>query len=138
MGRETGAGPDIDRTLAAIPRGAFTIALAHNPALFPALARHAVPLTLSGHTHYGQVSVPRLRWSVASMFLQYAMGTHRLGGSLLYISPGTNYWGIPVRLGALHEVTVVTLRRARDGQREPAIVVAGAVSPVRAAASASR
>ena len=55
------------------------------------------------------------------MFLQYAMGAHRLGGSLLYISPGTNYWGIPVRLGALHEVTVITLRRARDGQREPAI-----------------
>ena len=123
MGRDTGAGPDIERTLAAIPDGAFTIALAHNPVLFPALARRGVALTLSGHTHYGQVSVPWLGWSVASMFQQYAMGAHRLGESLLYISPGTNYWGIPVRLGALHEVTVVTLRRASDGQREPAIVV---------------
>lgn len=128
MGRETGAGPDIERTLEAIPRGAFTIALAHNPALFPALARRGVALTLSGHTHYGQVSVPWLGWSVASMFLQYAMGAHRLGGSLLYISPGTNYWGIPVRLGALHEVTVVTLRRARGDQREPAIEVSEPVA----------
>jgi predicted MPP superfamily phosphohydrolase len=119
--RDSGAGPDIERTLAGIPRGAFTIALAHNPALFPALAQRGVPLTLSGHTHYGQISVPWLGWSLASSFLHYAMGAHRLGGSLLYISPGTNYWGIPVRLRALHEVTVVTLRRARGDQREPAI-----------------
>ena len=39
-----------------MPRGAFTIALAHNPALWPALADRGVALTLSGHTHYGQVS----------------------------------------------------------------------------------
>jgi predicted MPP superfamily phosphohydrolase len=31
---------------------------------------------------------------------------------VLYINPGTNFWGIPFRIGALPEVTVVTLRRA--------------------------
>jgi predicted MPP superfamily phosphohydrolase len=31
---------------------------------------------------------------------------------VLYINPGTNYWGVPFRIGALPEVTVVTLRRA--------------------------
>jgi predicted MPP superfamily phosphohydrolase len=39
------------------------------------------------------------------------MGIHRDGDSLLYINPGTNYWGIPFRIGALPEVTVLTLRR---------------------------
>ncbi|HEY8176558.1 MAG TPA: metallophosphoesterase [Gemmatimonadaceae bacterium] len=107
-GDETGA-PDIARTLADVPRGAFCIVLAHNPALFPSLAARGVPVVLSGHTHYGQFSFPSKGWSLASVFLEYAMGTYERNGSLLYISPGTNYWGIPFRIGALPEVTVVTL-----------------------------
>ena len=103
--------PDIQRTLAGVPAGAFTLALAHNPALWPGLAARGVALTLSGHTHYGQLSIPRLGWSVASAFLEHAMGVHRLGDSVLYINPGTNFWGIPFRIGALPEVTVVTLHR---------------------------
>ena len=84
--------------------------LAHNPALWPALARGGVTLTLSGHTHHGQLSIPRLGWSLASPFLELAMGVHRAGDSLLYIHPGTNFWGIPFRIGALPEVAVLTLR----------------------------
>jgi len=108
----TGVAPDIDRTLAAVPPDAFTIALAHNPVLWPELARRGVELTLSGHTHYGQIAIPWLRWSLASPFMEHAMGEHRRGGSHLYINPGTNYWGIPLRIGTLPEVTVLTLRRA--------------------------
>jgi len=107
----TPVAPDVPRTLAAVPRGAFTVALAHNPALWPELAERGVALTLSGHTHHGQLSIPRLRWSVASLFLDLAMGVYRRGDSVLYINPGTNYWGIPFRIGALPEVTVVTLVR---------------------------
>ncbi len=114
VGRGGGASaaPDVARTLARIPPGEFALVLAHNPALWPALARRGVPLTLSGHTHYGQLAAPRLGWSVASLFLELAMGSYRAGGSVLYINPGTNFWGIPFRIGALPEVTVVTLRRA--------------------------
>lgn len=109
--RGRGAGPDLPRTLARVPEGAFTIALAHNPALWPGLAQRGVHLTLSGHTHYGQLSIPSLGWSLASPFLEHAMGAHRLAGSLLYINPGTNYWGLPFRIGAFPEITVLTLRR---------------------------
>lgn len=111
-GADPSVVPDVARTLAAVPDGAFVLALAHNPALWPDLAARGVPLTLSGHTHYGQVAVPRLRWSLASPFLTYAMGTYREGNSVLYINPGTNFWGIPLRVGTPPEVTVVTLRRA--------------------------
>jgi uncharacterized protein len=106
------AAPDIARTLARIPAGAFTIVMAHNPQLWPPLAERGVRLTLSGHTHYGQLAIPALDWSLASVFLEHAMGWHRRGGSLLYINPGTNYWGLPLRIGALPEVTVITLRRS--------------------------
>lgn len=110
-GKDASVIPDVERTLASVPRHAFTVVLAHNPSLWPDLAARGVDLTLSGHTHYGQLAVPRLQWSVASVFLEHAMGLHRQGNSVLYISPGTNYWGIPFRIGALPEVTVVTLHR---------------------------
>jgi uncharacterized protein len=108
-GEETGA-VNIARAVADVPAGAFCVALAHNPVLFPALAERGVAVVLSGHTHHGQFSIPSRNWSLASVFLEYAMGTYERNGSLLYISPGTNYWGIPFRIGALPEVTVVTLK----------------------------
>jgi uncharacterized protein len=110
LGRVPEVAPDIARALARVPAGAFTIALAHNPALWPQLAERGVHLTLSGHTHYGQLSIPHMGWSLASLFLEHAMGSHVRGQSVLYINPGTNYWGLPLRIGAVPEVTVVTLR----------------------------
>jgi len=107
--------PDVERALADAPNGATIVALAHNPALWPALIARGVSLTLSGHTHWGQLALPRVGWSLASVFLEHAMGAYRERDSLLYISPGTGYWGIPFRLGAPPEVTVVRLRRAPAG-----------------------
>jgi predicted MPP superfamily phosphohydrolase len=112
MGSQEGA-PDIERTLASVPKDAFCLVLAHNPALFAPLAARGADVVLSGHTHHGQFSIPSRNWSLASVFLEYAMGTYERDGALLYISPGTNFWGIPFRIGALPEVTVVTLRSAK-------------------------
>ena len=116
IGRDVSVAPDIERTLVKIPAGAFTIALAHNPALWPALAERGVSLTLSGHTHHGQLSIPHIDWSLASLFLEHAMGWHVRGSSLLYINPGTNYWGLPLRIGASPEVSVLVLRRDEGSQ----------------------
>jgi predicted MPP superfamily phosphohydrolase len=110
------AAPDVERTLGGIPPGEPIIALAHNPALWPGLARRGVALTLSGHTHYGQLAIPGWGWSVASAFLDLSMGVYRRDGSVLYISPGTNYWGVPLRIGTPPEVTVLTLRRGRPDE----------------------
>lgn len=111
FGPDRSVAPDVRRTVGNIPAGAFAIVLAHNPALWPSLAEHGVQLTLSGHTHYGQLSIPRIGWSLASLFLEHAMDWHARAGSLLYINPGTNYWGLPLRLGALPEVTIIELAR---------------------------
>lgn len=108
----TRVAPDVDRALTSVPREATVVAFAHNPALWPQLAARGVALTLSGHTHWGQFALPWLGWSLASPFLRHAMGAHQERDSLLYISPGTGYWGIPFRLGAAPEITLVTLRRA--------------------------
>jgi uncharacterized protein len=111
--------PNIRLALSGVPKNQFAIALAHNPALWPALASAGIPLTLSGHTHWGQLAIPSRGWCFASVFLEYAMGWHRIGDSVLWISPGTGYWGVPFRIGAPGEVTVVTLRRGSEaGIRE--------------------
>jgi len=108
------AAPDVERALAHVPPSTTVVAFAHNPALWPGLAERGVALTLSGHTHWGQLALPRLGWSLASPFLEHAMGGHRAGDALLYINPGTGYWGIPFRLGAFPEITIVTLRGAAE------------------------
>jgi len=121
-GGDTEAGPDLDAAFAGVAPGAFVLALAHNPALWSALAARAVPLTLSGHTHWGQVAIPRWDWCLASPFLEFAMGSHVRGPSLLYIHPGSNYWGLPFRLGTPSQVAIMTLRRGA----EPAFLDDGA------------
>jgi predicted MPP superfamily phosphohydrolase len=114
-------GPDLDAAFAGVPPDAFVLALVHNPALWPAVADRGAHLTLSGHTHWGQFAVPALGWSLASPFLEHSMGSYARGDRLLYIHPGTNYWGIPFRLGTPPEVAVVTLRAAAAGDA-PAVV----------------
>jgi uncharacterized protein len=111
--------PDIGRALAGVPEEGFVLALAHNPALWPALAARRVSLTLSGHTHWGQLGFRRRGWCLASPFLELAMGSHTRDRSVLYIHPGTNYWGIPFRLGHAAQVAVLTLYRGESaGIRE--------------------
>jgi uncharacterized protein len=134
-GRRTGdVAPDVERTMETVPLGTTTIALAHNPALWPALAERGVALTLSGHTHWGQFALPRWGWSLASPFLDRAMGAYAAGDSLLYINPGTGYWGLPFRIGAHPEITLITLHRGA-----PAAIRVGRASadlPLRAAFAA--
>ena len=108
------AAPDVDGALARVPDHATTIAFAHNPALWPALAARGVALTLSGHTHWGQLALPGFGWSLVTPFLEHAMGAYKEGGSLLYVHPGTGYWGIPFRIGARPAVTAIVLRRATE------------------------
>jgi predicted MPP superfamily phosphohydrolase len=109
--------PNVDRALANVPVGMTTIALAHNPAVWPQLAERGVALTLSGHTHAGQFAIGT--WNLAARFLELSLGPYRRGDSLLYISPGTGHWGIPFRFGAgaTGEVTLITLEHGA-----PAIV----------------
>jgi predicted MPP superfamily phosphohydrolase len=109
------AAPDVRRALDAARAqvdgaNGFVLALAHNPQLWPPLQRDGVALTLSGHTHWGQLAIPG-RWSLASPFLDHAMGAYVESESVLYVHPGTNYWGLPFRLGTPPEVAVITLRQ---------------------------
>jgi uncharacterized protein len=104
---------DLTRALAARPEGVPTVLLAHDPDLFPLAHARGVELTLSGHTHGGQLAIPGLRrLSLARVITRWTMGLYRLGDSWLYVNLGAGTTGPPVRWGAPSELVVLTLRRA--------------------------
>ena len=101
--------PDLLRALAGRDPAKALILLAHQPRQFAEAARHEVPLTLSGHTHGGQIWP--FTWLVA-LAQPYVAGLHRRGASQLYVSRGTGFWGPPMRIGAPAEITLLKLQPA--------------------------
>ncbi|HEX2571135.1 MAG TPA: metallophosphoesterase [Polyangia bacterium] len=104
---------DVSRALAGAPRADFTVLLAHDPDVFPRAAAHEVDLTLSGHTHGGQLGVPLLSrtWNLARLVTRFTAGLYRQGTSVLYVNRGIGTTGPPVRIGARAEIALITLRR---------------------------
>jgi uncharacterized protein len=105
---------DVARALAGRDPETPLLALAHDPRSFPALARGGAALTLSGHTHWGQVALPFFaqRVNFARLLGPRTAGLHVLGEARLWVSPGLGATGLPLRLGAGPEITVVELRAA--------------------------
>jgi predicted MPP superfamily phosphohydrolase len=92
---------------------AFNVLLSHNPDVFPVAVRKGFPLTISGHTHGGQVRMEILEQdlNVARFFTPYVDGLYRLGDSSIFVSRGIGTIGLPARLGAPPEVALITLCR---------------------------
>jgi len=106
---------DLEETLSKRPEGASVLLLAHDPNSFPEAASEGVHLTLSGHTHGGQIAVPGFskRLTPARLITRFPAGFYRQGDSTLYVSCGAGTTGPPVRIGARAELTVLTLRSPR-------------------------
>jgi predicted MPP superfamily phosphohydrolase len=105
---------DLDKALAGRPAETPVLLLAHDPALFPAAASRAVDLTLSGHTHGGQIGVPFFakRFNLARIMTPFTTGLYRSGPSTLYVNRGLGSTGLPVRIFVPAEIALITLRRA--------------------------
>jgi predicted MPP superfamily phosphohydrolase len=85
--------------------------LSHNPDVFPVAAAQGYHLTIAGHTHGGQVDVEILHehLDVARYFTPFVQGLYRRENSSVYVSNGLGTIGVPVRLGAPPEVSVLRL-----------------------------
>jgi predicted MPP superfamily phosphohydrolase len=88
---------------------AFPILLAHHPHAFDAAAEAQMPLTLSGHTHGGQLMLNEQLGFGPALF-RYWSGLYNLGQSKLIVSNGVGNW-FPVRANAPAELIHITLRR---------------------------
>jgi len=94
--------------------GALNILLQHNPDVFPTAARQGWDLTLAGHTHGGQVNFEILHQNlnVARFYTPYVRGLYRSGPSAVYVTRGIGTIGMPARIGAPPEITLIRLRKA--------------------------
>jgi predicted MPP superfamily phosphohydrolase len=89
----------------------LNVLLSHNPNVFPVAVQKGYDLTISGHTHGGQVTVEILDQSinVARFYTPYVHGLYRDGPASIYVTRGIGTVGIPARLGAPPEITLLRL-----------------------------
>lgn len=107
--------PDLEKTLKGIPSGTFTILLSHSPVVFPQAREAGIPLTLSGHTHGGQVRFPvvgALWTDTPETGLRYQMGLYQEGPSTLVVSKGIGVSKLPIRLLARPDILCLDLEPA--------------------------
>ncbi|MGD1000818.1 MAG: metallophosphoesterase [Candidatus Brocadiia bacterium] len=88
----------------------FPILLAHHPHAFDAAVAAGLPLTLSGHSHGGQIMLTD-HIGAGPVLFRYWSGLYRRNGSSLVVSNGVGNW-FPLRIGAPAEIVLLTLERA--------------------------
>ncbi len=91
--------------------GATNLLLCHNPNGFDSAAAQGWGVTLSGHTHGGQISVNIFDQSInpARFFTDYVYGLYRKGQNSMYVTRGLGTVGLPARLGAPPEIAFIRL-----------------------------
>ncbi|XP_022523099.2 transmembrane protein with metallophosphoesterase domain [Astyanax mexicanus] len=110
--RYPGHGMDVEKALIGCGKDVPIVLLAHQPhAAKQALQqRPDISLVLSGHTHAGQLFPLTL---LAFLVNPYFCGLYRISAhSSVYVTPGTGYYGIPMRIGSRAEITLITLTHA--------------------------
>jgi predicted MPP superfamily phosphohydrolase len=104
-----GRRPDLAAALAGRDASRPVVLLAHQPKAIHEAAEMGVDLQISGHTHGGQIFPFRFLVRLAQ---PYVSGLYDHGGTRLYVSNGTGYWGPPMRVGAPPEITRIELASA--------------------------
>lgn len=85
----------------------FVLFLKHRPAPAPG-ANGLFDLQLSGHTHGGQIFPGHF---IIKKFNTYLYGLYSLSDrSILYVSRGAGFWGLPIRFLAPPEITIIDLK----------------------------
>jgi predicted MPP superfamily phosphohydrolase len=100
---------DLPHTLAQVTDDAPVVLMAHEPDIFPQVPDR-VSLTISGHTHGGQVRIFGFAPVVPSRFgSRYVYGHKIEKGRNLIVSGGLGCSSLPVRLGSPPEIVMIEL-----------------------------
>jgi uncharacterized protein len=108
-GRDAAISAAVRKLLEQREADAFPILMAHHPHAFDAAADAQLPVTLSGHTHGGQLMLNEQLGFGPAMF-RYWSGLYRKNKSQLIVSNGVGNW-FPLRVNAPAEIVHLTLRR---------------------------
>ena len=102
--------PDLDTALHATEDP--VILMSHNPDLLFDAARRGVALMLCGHTHGGQIRLPRLPVLVRQSRYRLDEGRFTVAKTQAIVSRGLGAVGVPLRIGCPPEALLLTLRTA--------------------------
>ncbi len=93
-----------------LPKGMFKVLLSHDPSHWRRGVLHKtdIALTLSGHTHAGQLKIGK--FSPSKWAYNEWGGKYTEGNSMLYVSTGVG-GTVPFRFGAWPEINIITLKR---------------------------
>ena len=83
--------------------------LSHNPKAFQAAANCGVPLTLSGHTHGGQLAIRDKPEANLSVAYKHSSGLYEIDQSRLFVTVGVGAW-FPLRINCPAEVVILTVK----------------------------
>ncbi len=89
--------------------GVPQLLLAHNPDFFYEAESYRIPLTLSGHTHGGQIRLPHRAPLLRQSRYCLDEGTFAFRSSLLVVSRGLGSVGLPWRWGADPEAVLIQI-----------------------------
>ena len=104
---------DPEKALSGIGTNVFKLMLVHQPASVDRSLAAGADLVLVGHTHGGQF------WPLSyliDVLHHYARGLYRVEfgkQKAVYVSCGTGYWGLPIRIGVPPEIIDIRLVRRR-------------------------
>lgn len=102
---------DPDKAMSGIPQEAFTVMIEHNPTSWrrTVLPKTKAQLTLSGHTHGGQISIAGM--SPAAFAYDEFDGMYQdESGRAMFVTTGISGF-VPFRIGMKPEVVVITLHK---------------------------
>lgn len=104
--------PDPDAAFTAVPDGKVSLVLWHEPDWAEEAARPGAFLMLAGHSHGGQVRLPKLgAISAPNGGRRFVAGFNHVNGLTIYTSRGAGIYRPPVRFRCAPEVTLITLVR---------------------------
>jgi predicted MPP superfamily phosphohydrolase len=104
---------DINKTVSGLQEYLPTVLLCHDPNQWDDIREKCrfIDLTLSGHTHGGQIgfNIFNNDYSVAKVLYKYNSGLYKSDEQYLYINRGIGTIGPPLRIGIEPEITLITL-----------------------------
>jgi uncharacterized protein len=89
--------------------------LAHNPKAFPRASQKGIPLTLSGHTHGGQIAWKNSPLTNLAIAHRHRAGLYSKGNSRLFVTTGVGAW-FPLRVNCPAEVAILRMRHGARGK----------------------
>ena len=114
---------NVEQTLQGVEEGSFILLLEHDPYAWQheILPKSRAQLTLSGHTHGGQIKLGSFS-PYAVIGGEYA-GLYHQGDRTLFVTRGLGGL-IPLRVGATGEIVLITLHRTPATGATPAVPAA--------------